>query len=100
MPSNRARIDIDLVQPTQYHVLPYWCAKKQYPKPWPLPKFEPLYIDDWDNHGLLKLPPNVNSYDPFQLFNLFFIDEIIDKLIAWTNEYVELYPPNKEKKHL
>ena len=65
MPSNRARIDIDLVQPTQYHVPPYRCAKKQYPKPWPLPKFKPLYIDDWDNHNSPKLPPNINSYDPF-----------------------------------
>ena len=99
MPSNRARIDIDLVQPTQYHVPLHWCAKKQCPKPWPLPKFEPLHINDWDNHGSPKLPPNVNSYDPFQLFSLFFTDEIMDKLVAWTNEHAELYPPDEEKKH-
>jgi len=40
MPSNRARIDIDLVQPTQYNIWPNKKGKKLCPKPWPLPKFE------------------------------------------------------------
>ena len=37
IPSNRARIDADLVEPTQYNVQPNQTAKKP-PKPWPLPK--------------------------------------------------------------
>ena len=36
----------------------------------------------------------------FKLFSLFFIDEIMDKLVAWTNEYIELYPLNEETEHL
>ena len=99
MPSNRSKIDIDLVQPTQYNVRPNWIAKKPCPKPWPLPKFEPLYIDDWDDYGSPNLPPNVNTHDPFELFSLFFTDEIMDKLVEWTNEHAELYPPNEELEH-
>jgi len=63
-------------------------------------KFEPLYINDWDDYGLPNLPSNVDTHDPFELFNLFFIDKIMDKLIEWTNKHAELYPPNKEKEHL
>jgi len=74
--------------------------KKPCPKPWPLPKFEPLYIDDWDDHSLPNLPSNVNIHDPFELFSLFFIDKIIDKLVEWINKHEELYPLDKEKEHL
>lgn len=38
--------DIDLVQPTQYNVSKNKPAKKPPLKPWDLPKFEPLAIDD------------------------------------------------------
>ena len=99
MPSNRARIDADLVQKTQYKVPPNKTAKKPPPKPWPLPEFEPLHIDDWDNHGSPNLPPNVNTHDPFKLFSLFFTDEIMDKLVEWTNEHAELYPLDEEAEH-
>jgi hypothetical protein len=75
-------------------------AKTAPPKPWPLPEFEPLYIDDWDNYGSPNLPPNVDTHDPFRLFSLFFIDKIIDKLIEWINKYAELYPLDEEKAHL
>ena len=81
MPSNRSKINIDLVQPTQYNVRPNQSAKKPCPKPWPLPKFKPLHINDWDDHGSPNLPPNVNTHDPVKLFSLFFIDEIMDKLV-------------------
>ena len=99
MPSNRARIDGDLVQKTQYKVPPNKIAKKPPPKPQPLPKFKPLHIDDWDDHGSPNLPPNVNTHDPFKLFSLFFIDKIIDKLIEWTNKHAELYPLDKEAEY-
>ena len=99
MPSNRARIDADLVEPTQYNVRPNQTAKKPCPKPWPLPKFKPLHIDDWDDHGSPNLPPGVDTHDPFELFKLFFTDELMDKLIAWTNEHAELYPLDEDKEH-
>jgi len=81
MPSNRARINIDLVQKTQYKVPPNKTAKTAPPKPWPLPEFKPLHINNWDNHGSPNLPPNVDTHNPFRLFSLFFMDEIMDKLI-------------------
>ena len=31
-----------------------------------------------------------------QLFSLFFTDEIMDKLIEWTNTYAELHPPKNK----
>ena len=82
MPSNRARIDADLVKPTQYNVWPDWKAKNPSPKPQPLPEFKPLHINNFDDHGTPKLPPNVNPHDPFELFSQFFTDDIMDKLMA------------------
>ena len=46
MPSNRTRIDADLFGRLNIMFLQNRIAKKPCPKPWPLPKFEPLYIDD------------------------------------------------------
>jgi hypothetical protein len=65
-------------------------------KPWPLPEFEPIYINNWDDYGLLNLPSNVKTHDPFKLFSLFFIDKIMDKLIEWINKYAELYLLDKD----
>ena len=63
IPSNRARIDTDLVQPTQCNVRPDRKTKKPCPKPWPLPKFEPLHIDRWDDHRSPNLPPSVANHN-------------------------------------
>ena len=99
MPSNRTRIDIDLVQSTQYNVPPHKTAKIPPPKPWPLPNFEPLHIDNFDDHGSPNLPPKVDTHDPFKLFSLFFTEDIMDKLVEWTNKHAELYPPDEETEH-
>ena len=96
MPSNRARIDADLVQKTQYNVPPNKTAKIPPPKPWPLPNFEPLLIDDWHDHGSPNVPFGTDIHDPFKLFSLFFTDELMDKLVEWTNKHTELYPPDEE----
>jgi len=96
MPSNHARIDADLVRKTQYKVPQNKTAKIPPPKPWPLPEFEPIHIDDWDGHGSPNLPSNVETHDPFELFSPFFTDEIMDKLVEWTNKDAELYPSNKD----
>ena len=99
MPSNRARINANLIQKTQYKVPPNKTAKTPPPEPWPLPEFEPLHITDWDDHGLLNLPPNINTHDPFKLFSLFFTDKIIDKLVEWINKHAELYPLDKDNEY-
>jgi len=57
MLSNHASNDLDLVQPIQYIVLPNRTIKKPPLKPWPLPEFKPLTIDDFDNYGKLNLSP-------------------------------------------
>ena len=100
MPRNRARIDTDLVQKTQYNVPPNKTAKTPPPKPWPLPHFKPLHINNQDDYSSPNLPSDVDQYNPYKLFSLFFIDNIIDRLIEWTNKYIELYLLDKENKHL
>ena len=94
MPSNRTSNNIDLVQLTQYKVLLNRVAKKPPPKPWELPDFEPLHIDDFDDHGTPNLPPTLDRHDPFAIFSQFFTSEIMDKLVGWTNKYAELHPSN------
>jgi Transposase IS4 len=91
MPSNRTSNDIDFVQPTQYNVQPNQVAKKPPPEPWELPDFEPLHINDFDNHSTPNLPPTLNRSDPFAIFSQFFTDKIVDKLVEWTNKYAELH---------
>ena len=94
MPSNRTSNDRDVVQPTQYKVLPNRVAKKLPPELWELPDFEPLHIDDFDDHGTPNLPPTLNRHDPFAIFSQFFTGKIMDKLVEWINKYAELYPSN------
>ena len=81
MPSNRTRIDADLVQKTQYNVPLNKTAKTPPPKPWPLPNFEPLLIDNWHDHGSPNVPFGTDIHNPFKLFSLFFTDEIMDNLV-------------------
>ena len=102
MPRNRARIDADLVQKTQYNVLLNKMAKTPPPppKPWLLPHFEPLHIDNWDDHSSPNLPSDVDQHDPYELFSLFFTEDIINKLMEWTNKYVELYLLYKETEYV
>ena len=97
IPSHRTSNDIDLVQPTQYNVRPNRVAKKPPPEPWELPDFEPLHIDDFDNHGTPNLPPSLDQNDPFAIFSQFFTDEVVDKLVEWTNQYAELHQSNEDK---
>ena len=81
MPSNCVKVDEDLVWKTWYKVSSNCIAKKRPLKPWLLPKFKPLHIDNWDTYSTPNLPSTVNRQDPFNLFSLFFMDEIMDKLI-------------------
>ena len=87
MPSNRTSNDIDLIQPTQYKVPLNRVAKKPPPKPWELLDFEPLHINDFDDHSTPNLPPTLDRNNPFAIFSQFFTSEII-------NKYAELHPLN------
>jgi len=40
----------------------------------------------------------LDQNDPFAIFSQFFIDEIMDKLVEWTNKYAELHPLNNADK--
>jgi len=97
MVRNRESNDIDFVQPTQYPKLPRGFARKPPPEPLPLPDFEPLLIDNKNTYGTLKLPANVDASNPYQIFKLFWTDELLDKLAEYTNRNAELHPPSKEK---
>ena len=44
MPSNRAFLDPDIVQPTKYVVPPTYVAKELPLEPWQLPKFKLLEL--------------------------------------------------------
>ena len=60
MPSNRTSNNIDLV-PRLYTIFhQIGLLKKPPPKPWELPDFEPLHIDDFDDHGTPNLPPTLD----------------------------------------
>ena len=96
MPTNRTSNDIDFVLPTQYSIPPTQKAKEPPLQPWPLPSFKPLHIANFNDHGTLNLPPDVDLHDPLIIFKLFFTDKIMDKLTKWINKYTELYPAEKE----
>jgi len=68
---------------------PHVIAKEPPPEPWQLPKFEPFIIDDYKAHSEPILPPNTNINNLIALFNLFYTNKIIDKLIEWINAYAD-----------
>ena len=89
MPSKSTFLDPNIIQHTKYVVPPSRVAKKLPPKPWPLPKFNPFIIDNYNAHREPCLPPNTNTNNPIALFNLFYTNKIIDKLIEQTNAYTD-----------
>jgi hypothetical protein len=101
MPSKQHSNDEDLVLKDQYIVPPTRKAKTAPPKPWPLPDFETLKIDDWDFPGESNLPPHVDISSPLDIFGLFFADEWVKKFVKWTNVFAEyhLTPEAKQPKH-
>jgi len=89
MPSNRAFLNPNIAQPTKY-IIPLTCVAKELPlEPWQLPKFKPFIINDYNAHSEPILPLNTNISNLMALFNLFYIDKIINKLIKWINAYTD-----------
>ena len=89
MPSKSAFLGPNTVQHTKYFVPLTRVAKKPPPKPWPLPKIDAFIIDDYKAYGEPYLPPNTNRTDLMALFNLFYTNKIIDKLMEWINVYID-----------
>ena len=75
----------DFVPPTQYPKLSRWIKKKPPPVPNPLPYFKPLPIYNENTYGTLKLLYYIDSGDPYQIFKLFWTNELLDKLIKFIN---------------
>jgi hypothetical protein len=57
----------------------------------------PLYINNDNKYRHPNLPHNVNPGDVYGIFKLFFTDELLDKLVDFTNQYAELYPIPEDK---
>jgi hypothetical protein len=71
--------------------------KKPLPKPKLLPYFEPLPIYNENIYSISKLPPHVDSGDLYNIFKLFWTDELLNMLIEYINRNIELYLTSEEK---
>jgi hypothetical protein len=85
--------DIDLVRKDPK---PKKKPKQLLPESQPVPAFEPLHIDDYDDHGAPNLPASLDQHDPLALFQLFFSNKMVDKIVHWTNEHAASHPPSDE----
>ena len=83
--------DIDLVQPTQYFTFRSWAAKKPLLASGPLPLFKPLPIYNNCEYGKPNLLKYINNKNPWQIFKLFQTDELVNRLVEYINENVELH---------
>ena len=70
--------------------------KQPPPAPQPVPAFEPLQIDDYDDHGAPNIPASLDQHDPLAIFRLFFSDIMVDKMVDWTNKYAASYTPSED----
>ena len=92
MPHPRTSNDVDHVRkekPAQKK------ARGPPPKPWPMPKFKPLKIDRKLGRG--SLPSNIPADDPLAIFELFFDDEVLEKLADSTNQHAQLCPGPEDR---
>ena len=55
--------------------------KQPPPVPQPVPAFEPLQIDNYNDHGAPNIPTSLNQHNPLAIFRLFFSDIIVDKIV-------------------
>ena len=95
MGRNKASDDIDHVPIDDKHTN---ASKKPPPKPRALPEYHPINIKDPFTYGQSRLPPDVDSKNPYAVFSLFFNESTLQTLVNHTNEYAELYPGNESQK--
>ena len=62
--------------------------EKEIPKISSLEEWKPLQLSEREPQ--LNLPPNLDMSNPYSLFNLFFIEEIFEKISNSTNIYTQL----------
>ena len=56
-----------------------------------LPDFDPVLINNNNTYGRPNLPDYIDASDPYAIFKLFFIDELLDQLAEFINRNIELY---------
>ena len=64
---------------------------------WALPPFTPMEIDDYLDPREPFVPFSLNQHNPLAIFKLFFTEEIMDKMVKWTNKYIVTHPIPEEK---
>ena len=84
----------------QYPTSKSRAAKKPPLAPGLLPSFKPLPIFNNCKYGKPNLLEYTNNKDPWQLFKLFWNDELINRLVEYTNENTKLHPLLKDKDFL
>lgn len=82
MPRNRVSNNLDQV-PADQEATKVSKASPQEPRN--LPKYAPLRIAS--TYPCSNLPPHIMDDDPYEIFTLFFDDEILTILANNTNEY-------------
>src|SRR5436309_3536651 len=80
----RGRPDDDLVPKDD---IPRRRGKNKPPLPpeRPPPAWDPLYVENEHIRGCPRLPPHVRGKEPLQVFRLFWDDEMINKIVVYTN---------------
>ena len=61
------------------------CTSPRDTQPGPLPDFVPLYIDNNNKYRRPNRLYNIDLGDTYGIFKLFFTDELLDKLVNFTN---------------
>ena len=72
-------------------------SKNPPPKLEPIPPFNPMKIANLE-YGLGKLPQHVASTS-YNVFSLFFSDDILQRIVEYTNEYAEEHCSSIDKPH-
>ena len=60
-------------------------------KPSNIPDFQPLHINL--RPSIINLPANASPDDPIAIFSQFLTNELLETMVQYTNEYVELKRP-------
>ena len=101
MPSRdpkRCGNDEDFVPATQYPKITKDTVIPELPNDRTPPDFEPLFIENGFNHGSPNLPPDFDDTGCFEIFKLFFTDELMDLIVYHTNTHANmLYPKDTPK---
>lgn len=65
-------------------------AKPPMPPEAPAPTWEPLHVENEHQRGVPNLPAHVSSEVPLELFRLFWSDELVEKIVVYTNKHATI----------